>query len=665
MLATISPEISKEEIREYFHVHANLLFELQKGYLPPAVLKYLIEGFGIEDYVKGWESYLANLATRPHWRLAGGVGIEDFVSSMMSGHIPSKDTIQSQGGIWNGIDNYDPTRNGTRPTICPFCGSSFWSYEHGNTWKAFAHLGLLEFRSNRDDCSPPIRMRIEGKDKKVCSHIVSGPYESEQAALIACPEDNRIAQLANVWYVICGHPIDLMSFNNYVHHFIMKPLRAEHKRFLTAKTKGRMNTIQAYNCPTCGFLNEADEIEVVEEETESTSSFHECRKCGTRHEASYLTFFSKEKSDISINAPLGEDGKATIGDLLPSRAFVDEDLAQCEIEVRATLCEFTGILQGIVDNKVAQAERKYQERLRDIIPPLERRLSKAKTKKDKAKILKTQKELEAQRENLIKDMNKIDYSRNLVEMFRLHYIGDDEGNTYDLRRLTEMFMFKSLPYTLCRECGNKDFEQNETGKMQKQHLHARQALKKRAEHEDVPGYDRKELLNISSSELLLELGSYFHCTRCGSHNIVYFKPGDKNPEEPRVEITPHIFQPAQREIRELEEFIFSYKLICRCGTENSVRPDRTTGKLLDHKISKRIIEEDGERKALREKVEYRCSKCNAILTLEDVETSSKAKEAYSLLLKLKSLVEERRELRQAVQIQAQQSGESGWSSQLF
>lgn len=658
-----SPE-DQMDIHQFFHQHPSALFDLQKGYLPPTVLAFIIEReIGLEAYIHGWESYLANIALKPQWRLAGNVEVGDFIASMLSGYIPSKDTFQKHGGIWKAVENYDPGRNETRPTCCPACGSSFWSHEFGNSWKAFASLNIPEYRANKDECPPHVRVNIDGRDKKVCGHILSGPYESEQAAQMTCPSENQVANIDSQWFVVCGHPVSLMSLYNYVHAYIMKPLRAEHKRFLTAKTKGRMNVMEAYNCPTCGQLNEAQLEETTDENLEKDLSY-ECHVCYARHSADDLTFFTIERNNVSLDTPLGDDGKATIGDMLPSPAFVHEELAQVQLNVQSTLSEFTTILEKIVEKNVDEARRRFKDRQLSKIPQLERSLRRAKSKNDAAKVAKTQKKLDAERENLVKDQNKIDYSGNLVEMFKLHYIGDEEGNKYDLRTLTERFMFKSLPYTLCRTCQHRDYEQNEKGKLQTQQLNARLELQRQAALGEVKGYDRQEILNTNASDLFPELGSFFHCTECGGHDLEYFGHNMKNPAEPRVEITPHIFQPAQREIRDLESQIFSYKLICpNCSTANNVRPDRMTGKLLDHKISKRITEnEEGQgRKAVRERVEHRCSRCNHELTLDDVITSSNAKDAYSLLLKLRELVAEREVLRRAARLG--DAGDDGWSVQ--
>ena len=641
-----------------------ILFEMLKGYIPPTVLQKIVKNQrGQDAFVLAWYKYLHNLSHKTSWRLVGVTDPDDFVSNMMMGYLPSKDAFQSQGGVWHAVQGYDPTRNGVRPTVCPRCGSSFWSHEHGNCSPEFADWGIPEYRNSPSDCPNSIRLDCsDGTERKMCGHIVSGPYGSKQAAQIACSSENEISEIKSQWFVVCGYQIGLMSFYNYVHSFVMKPLRAENRRYLTAKTKGRMNITSAYNCPVCNQLNEANCAE-NEESGNGSKDFYECKVCGARHESSTITFFVMERNNVSLDTPLGDDGKATIGDMLPSNGFADEELIQCEAQIQETLAAFTDILQSIADANLAEARKRFEDRQLSKLPQIERGLKRAKIKGDVEKIAKFQKQLDSEQENLIKDQNKIDYTINLVEMFKLHYIGDAEGNKVDLRKLTERFMFKSLPYTICEDCKYREYEQNETGKLERQQQDARIALKKRAEQGDVPGYDRQHILSTDIVDLYPNRGSFFYCKECGGHHLSYFGPGMKNPEEPRIEITPHIFQPAQREIRELESQIYSHKLVCAvCGTSNSVRPDRMTGKLLDHKISKKIVEQDGERVAVREKAEHVCSHCNNPLTLDDVITSSNAQNAYSLLVKLKNLVEDRNNLRAASKMQL--AKEEGWDVSL-
>jgi transcription elongation factor Elf1 len=648
----------------------SLLFNMLKGFVPQEVIRRIKNTpRGELSFYYAWEKYLTNLSSRPSWRLVGVEDSQDFVQCMMMGYVHSKETTQSQGGVYEAVEGYDPTRASrgeARPTICPRCGSSFWSSDHGNGLPVFRDWNIPEYRENPSECPSSILLSSQddsGKkiEKKMCGHIVSGPYDSKQAAQIARLDEHEVALVRDQWFVVCGHPIGLMSFYNYVHAFVMKPLRAENRRFLTAKTKGRMNILQMYNCPSCEYLNEAS-CEESDSDSTDKKEFYECKSCNQRHEVDAVTIFTMERDNISLDTPLSDDGKATIGDMLPSSGFVDEELANCEMQIQEILASFTEILQSIVDTNVNEAKKRAQDRQLSKIPQLRRSLKRAKAHDDQDKIAELEAKLETELENGIKDQNKIDYTSNLVEMFKLHYIGDIDGNTVDLRKLTERFMFKSLPYTVCSDCNHREFEQNETGKIERQQSEARLTLRKIAEQGEVPGYDRQKILEMSSEQLFPELGSYFHCKDCGSANLKYYGPGMKNPDEPRIEITPHIFQPAQREIRVLESQIYSYKLVCpECNTQNSVRPDRMTGKLLDHKISKKVVEgEDGERVALREKAEHRCSKCNHSLTLEDVIASSNAKDAYSLLMKLRYLVEERNNLKAMSQVQ--QAKEERWSS---
>lgn len=644
----------------FFYSNPSALFELQKGFLPKKFLERIVSTeTGLEAYIKGWTSYLLNLAKTPGWRLTGSNFDEsDFVQSMMLGLIPSKEAIQSQGGIWQAVEGYNPTRDGVRPTVCPGCGSSFWSYEYGNMNKAFANWGIEEYRENRNECRPQLKVKINNKEKKVCGHILSGPYESLQAAEIAKGESNQVAFIEGGYYVVCGHPANLMSFNNYIHSYIMRPLRAENRRFLTAKTKGRTNVVDSYSCPVCSHVNKAQPL------IENNITHYQCDSCGTKFTQDEIHIFQLERGSISIDAPLGEDGKSTVGDMLASRVFIDEDLATIQSQIQETRSAFTQLLDGIVDAKVQDVKKRYDERRLTKIPGIQRSIERAKRKNDKDKLAKHKEKLEIEQANLLRDLNKIEYTSNFVEMFKLHYIGDDEERKYDFRELTEMFMFKSLPYTLCQDCGNRDFELNETGKIESSQRAARQKLKDLAKNEAVEGYDKDYILNCPTTVLYPELGSYFYCTKCNSTHLRYFAPGSKNPEEPRIEITPHIFQPAQREIRELEAQVFSYKLLCsNCGTSNKVRPDKITGKVSNFKISKRVVEQDGKRLGIREETEHRCSKCNTVLTLDDIVEASNAKDAYSLLVKLRELVQKRNELQDS--IRAEEAREDGWAIQSF
>lgn len=639
------------------------MFDLQKGYLPPSFLQQITSSpLGEDAFLLGWYNYLPSLARSPKWRLsngqAGGLDECDFTSSMLNGHIPAKDAFQSQGGISNAVNTYDPTRGETRPSICAKCGSSFWSHENGNTWKGFANWGIPEYRTDKSECPTQQIVRVDGRERKVCGHIISGPYETEQAAQIACPKENFVVKIDNQWVVICGETVNLMSFSNYVHKYVMKPIKAENRRFISAKTKGRTNLAGAFTCPSCNQLNELQEAETDDD----SENYYRCRFCDSLQHPNEVQIIYLEKTSVSLSTPISEDGKATIGDMIPSPERLDEELAQCEYQIQETLADFTARLQAIVDFKLKDAESKLKDRQLTKIPQLERSFKRARAKGDKTKIEKVEKKLRREKESLVKDENKIEYTGNLVTMFKLHYIGDDEGVTWDLRKLTERFMFKCLPHTVCRDCGYKHEEQNEKGKMELQQRNARVRLRRLAEQGEVDGYDRDVILNTPEDELLPKLGSFFHCEECGGSKLDYYGPGSRNPDNPRVEITPHIFQPAQREIRELESQIFSYKLLCpNCDTSNNVRPDRMTGEILDHKISKKIVEENGVRKAVREKAQHSCLKCNHPLTLNDVVKSSNAKDAYSLLMKLHELVQERELLRQA--IRRRHDGDNGWRIQ--
>lgn len=636
----------------------SLIISLQKGYIPQPVLIRLFENSHYHDtHISAWYSYLLNLAKYGGWNLAGNVEPEDFASCMLTGYVLSKETIQQQGGISQAQLGYDPTRKGDRPTICPDCGSSFWSHEHGNTDPLFADWEIPEFRSDPLDCPTPIRRSNGKKEQKVCGKILAGPFDTKEQARAHCTKNNCAIEINKAWFVACGHSIDLMSFHNYILNYVMKPLRAEHFRFATAKTKGRMNIIQGYKCPCCHHTNEAI---LTEHDLEESSKVYICNYCGTRHLPDELMLFTMERGSVSLSTPVGDDGKATIGDLLASPQLVDEELQLTERMIRETLGEFSEILQKIVDRKLQEAQSRLKDRTFTRIPSIERALRRARLQNNQKKLKEAEIKLAREQENLIKDQNKIDYTSSLVDMFRLHFIGDESGETWDYRRLSERFMFKSKPYTECQDCGHRDYEQNETGKIERDYEQAREVLRRLAEADNVPGYDRDQILNTPISKLLPELGSVFYCSKCNSIHLKYYGPGSKNPTEPRIDITPHIFQPAQREIDELKSEIFSYKLRCpACQHENLIRPDKASGKLLDHKISKRTIEEDGKRHSVRKKVEHSCAKCNHPLTLED-KITSKEQEAYSLLIKLRELILERDKLRAA----KRSGGDFEWTQDL-
>lgn len=631
------------ETLSIFYYDPATLFNIQKGFIPKQVLlKIISTESGTESYIRGWQSYLTHLGKNPHWRLCGNIEPEDFASSMLMGHIPAKDAIQAQGGVLNAPHGYNPTRDGTRPTICPTCGSSFWSYEHGNTLKCFADWDIVEFRNNRNECMPPVKV----KGVKVCSHIIAGPFENQAAAQIA-GNGKEAVLVNNQWVVICGHPVDLMSFSNFTHKFVMRPLKAEQKRFVTAKTKGRSNNSQAFSCACCGVVNEYNEDFVNEDDGENPTI--DCTNCGKTMKVNSLQIFVREKSHVSLDAPLTDDGKATVGDMLPSPVTVDNERRAINTQISEYVHQFRLRIENITGERLKGYQLKLLERKQSRLPAVRRALEKAKLRKETAKIEELTKKLLSEEEGLITDQNRIDYTRALPDMYYLHYFGDDEYEKYDFRELTEKFMFKSLPYTQCNDCKTKMFELNETGKIEKDFVNARIRLRERAQLEDVPGYDRQMLIDpaVPLANLLPHLGKYFHCDQCGGHNLSYYGPGKKNCAEPRIEITPHIFQPAQRELTDLHREIFAYKLRCpQCANENVIRPDKVTGELPTNKISKRIVhDEDGTRRSLRQEIEHTCSRCNHLLNVEeDMIESSNEKDAYDIIAKIQDLVNERQAL---------------------
>ena len=639
MLGSASPK-ARVDI-SFFLQSAVELLNMQRGFIPQAALLKLLENERIGNlFSKGWSDYLVPLASSNKWRLAGDVPPEDFSQCMMMGYLQDKDDFQAQGGIWHGIKRYDPTRGQTRATICPDCGSSFWSHEQGNSQAIFADTGIAEFRSNKNEC--PTQVKI--KNLRVCGHVISGPYETEDAALISA-NGKHITLIDKKWHVVCGHPIDLMSYYSYAHRFIMKPLRAEHRRYLYASTKGRIPNVLAFSCSQCGMMSDYDEDLVDSEDEKST---YPCRHCGALLDTETLNIFVRERATSSLDAPISDGEQMCLGDLLPSNRIVSEELAQAEISLKSVCDDFMAILKNITDKTAAELRLRYLERLNTKIPTLKRALNRAKALNDGVKFRDIETKLQKEDENLIEDQNKIDYTNNLVQMYKLHYIGDHTGRIYDLRELTEKFMFKSLPYTECQSCKARMYEQNETGKIEEDALAARKDLYAKAVLGEVAGYSRDEILTAAptGTNLFPKLGKYFHCTKCQSSDLIYFGPGTRNPSEPRVKMTPHIFQPAQREIKELESQIFSYKLLCTCGATNLIRPDKMSGKLRTQKISKTIVTNaDGTRSAVREVTEYTCARCNRGLTLENVIHNCQEKDALSLLTSLKEFVIERDRLK--------------------
>ncbi len=646
-----------DEIRKSKDITVNVLydnpealFELQKDFIPQSVLKRIVSTErGLNAFIKSWTNYLVHLSNNPQWRFGGNQDKEDIAQNIIMGYCQIKETSQSQGGILTGIDLYDPTRKNTRETCCPDCKSSYWSSKAGNGLAMFKDWNIPEFRENLEDCRPSVKLRRE----KVCSKILSGPYEDQSTAAMFA-NGHETYEIDKKWYVICGHVIKLMSFQNYIHQFVMRPLKAEHRRYLTAKTKGRSNTIQAFICPNCNTQNEYDE-EQLEENTNEDGTIDvriACQKCNSLYSPEDLTIFTKERTNISLDAPLTEGEKGKFGDVLPAAAFVSEELQSVELQLIEKHRQVKEALNDIMAKRVAELESRMKDREITKIPKLERALSKAESKRDTVKVAEHRGKLENERANLIRDQNKIDYTKNLVRMYELHYIGDETGKTYDLRQLTEMFMFKSLPYTLCNCCGEKMFEQNERGKIENDYVSSRIALKKLAETQEIPGLDNEYIRKTPAGELYPHCGKYFVCEKCKSADIMYYAAGMTNPREPRIEITPHIFQPAQRELKELQESIWSFKLVCsNCATENIVRPDKETGKVQGEdgvaiKVSKTIrLNEDGVREAVRTAVQHTCSRCNQTLYLEDMVRSSSEKSAYEIFLQIKELTEERERLK--------------------
>lgn len=644
---TIPLSKNKERIIDPSLYDEKLIFDLQKGYIPQAVLTTLLSDSLILDiYIRGWQTYLKGLSRKPEWRLTGLSSDEDFIQSMLMGYIPSKEVTHNLGGIWKAAESYDPSRKGQRPTSCPECGSSFWSHEHGNTHPAFAQWGISEYKTEKADCQSPITIN----KKKFCAKVKS-THSSEQEANRAKGANNLVIQSSETtWQVICGYVTDLMSFSNYVHKFIMRPVKTEHRRHLTAPTKGRIHTVEAFTCISCGRSNTLNDCHSQSDSEESDSlQWYECTHCGKMNKSDEIRCYTIEKNNTSLSTPLGFDGKATFGDLLPSPMIVDEELKDVENAIHKVRETFMDILRKISSENEKIASQRKKDRVITKIPRLERSLRKAKAMKNIVQIEKLTAQLNNEKESLLKDENRIESSQNLIEMFKLHYIGDDEGEKWDLKRLTEKFMFKSLPYTQCLKCNHRMYELNETGKIEAAYVTSRHILLRKARLGIIEDYRTEDILKFEKnpSDLLPHLGSFFWCAECNSIELQYFAKGTINPAEPRIEITPHIFQPAQREIRDLESQVFSYYLQCpQCSHNNSVRPDKMTGEIDEYKTSKRIaIEEDGTRTAVRSLEKHTCAKCQCILTRDDVVRASKAKDAFSLLQQLSELVTERNKLK--------------------
>lgn len=499
-------------------------YERLSNFIPRQVLQFDYKN-NEEKLCRIFEPELIKFYNSNRFIMGKEVEVEDFVQSMLTGYIPAKDMFQSQGGIINALDNYDPSK-GERDVICPECGASFWSHTAGNSLTKYKELNLIEWREDKKNCPKPVFIN----NNKVCGRIVGGPYQEEGK--------NRI-KAGNQYYEYCGHPIELMSFARFIREYVMKPLITENNRYRHAKTKGRTNVDEIHRCPKCNSeCSTTINMNIASKE----ERFCMCR-CGHSFHISNETIHIKEKGSVSY----------------------DQEDEESEISIiKNTLC---------AKNEIPEIEdQEYKQEISLHVNGIRQGYQKIKSSK---KFAKKKKSVEIHEsyyfgENCSK-LSEIDPNSDEI-------IESDKCFS-NHREISDKILNKILHYTECLQCGHCEDEKPEKQKFEKDQINIRREWieKIKSGFRDnridsstdlLEKMTDKELLNT----MLSDLGSILQCKKCGSLKLQYHGVGCKCGKHEGKDVKIHIFQPSQRHVKNIDADLVSFFYCCpQCGDREKIK----------------------------------------------------------------------------------------------